>query len=266
MLPGGLFVAGVCKRDAVLRPLDGHLEEQIGVAMAGGDSLPVVVSGVLGAVLLSIGGKAVMPEQVASLTMADRQWLMLNLAHELQNGGCWFKGWCDNCEQPFDLYIDPRQLPVKTAGEGFPFAELDIGNDRLRLRLPNGADQERIAGLDADEAIALLLSVCLLSVNDGPVPAGYIDAFDADVLRKIDEALDKTSPYVGTTLATTCPECKQPKRMEINPYMLDATRHETLFQEVHTLASEYHWSERDILSLSRERRRLYLKLIENVVT
>ena len=261
-LPGGLLVDGQLKCDALLRPLDGWLEERVSVAMTDRGNLPVIVSNVLGAALLSIGGEAVMPEQVVSLTMADRQWLMLNLAHALQGGGYWLKGYCDSCKQPFDLYLDPKQLPVKTAGERFPFAELDLDGDKLRLRLPNGMDQERIVGFDADEAVAWLLSGCLLSVNGGPVQAGYADTLDADALQKIDEALDEVSPYVGTTLATACPECKHPQQMEINPYLLDTTRHEALFQEVHMLASEYHWSEREILSLSRERRRLYLKLIE----
>ena len=124
-------------------------------------------------------------------------------------------------------------------------------------------------GLDMDEAVTLLLFTCLLSVNDGSVPMGYVNAFDADALQKIDEALDEVSPYVGTTLVTACPECKQPQQIEINPYALDTTRHDALFQEVHMLAREYHWSEREIFSLSRERRRLYLRLIErsrNVVT
>ena len=261
-LPGGLLAAGRLECDAVLRPLDGRLEERISAAMTGGDNLPAVVSDILGAALLSIGGETVMPEQVVSLMMADRQWLMLNLAYALQGGGSWLKGYCVVCSRPFDLYLDPRQLPVKAAGEGFPFAEPDIGGDRLRLRLPDGADQQRIAGLDADEATTLLLSACLLSVNGEAVPAGYIDALDADALREIDEALDEVSPYVGTTLATACPECGRPRRIEINPYLLCATKQAALFQEVHMLASEYHWSERDILSLSRERRRLYMNLIE----
>jgi len=259
-LPGGLLVDGQRKCDAVLRPLDGWLEEQVGLAMTGGDSYPAIVSNVLRTALLSIGGEAVMPEQVASLSMADRQWLMLNLAQAFQGGGRWLKGHCGGCEQPFDVYIDPRQLPVKHAGEHFPFLELHMGEDKLRLRLPNGADQERIVGLDADEAVAVLLSACLLSVNDGPVTVGYVDALDADALQRIDEAFDEASPYVATTLITTCPECKRPQQMEMNPYVFDT--HETLFEEVHILAREYHWSERDILSLSRDRRRLYLKLIE----
>jgi len=253
---------GQCRCDAILRPLDGWLEERVSEAMVGRGNLPAVVSEVLSAVVLSIGGEAVVPEQVASLAMADRQWLMLNLSYILQGGGYWLKGCCDVCEQPFDLYLNPKQLPVKAAGEGFPFAEVILGESRLRLRLPNGADQERITGLDEEEAVVQLLSACLLSINEGPVPTGYVNELNADALQKIEEVLDEVSPHIGTVLATACPECKRPQQMEINPYWLNTTRHEALFQEVHALASEYHWSEREIFSLSRERRRLYLKLIE----
>ncbi|HEV7876481.1 hypothetical protein [Bradyrhizobium sp.] len=35
-----------------------------------------------------------------------------------------------------------------------------------------------------------------------------------------------------------------------------------LVNEVHTLASRYHWAERDILTLRLHRRRAYLALIE----
>jgi len=261
-LPGGLLIEGQRKCDALLRPIDGWLEEQVSVAMAGSNSLPAVVSNVLGAALLSLGGEAAAPKQVALLTVADRQWLMLHLSYALQDGGFWLKGHCESCQQPFDLYLDPRKLPVKVAGEGFPFAELTLDKRRLRLRLPNGADQERIAKLGEKEAAAQLLWACLLSVDGEPVSEDYVESLDGQALQKIEEALDEVSPHVGTLLATSCPECKQPQQIEVNPYGLSALRHETLFQEVHMLASEYHWSEREILSLSRQRRRLYLRLIE----
>jgi len=261
-LPGGLLMEGRRTRDAMLRPIDGHLEEQVSMAMVGRGSLPAVVSSVLSAALLSLGKEAASPKQLALLTMADRQWLMLNLARALQDGGFWLKGHCGDCKRPFDIYVDPRQLPLKTAGESFPFVELTLGEDKVRFRLPNGADQERIAGLEPGEAVTQLLSSCLLSVNSEPASAAYVDGLSLEALQKIEEAFDQVSPHVGTVLATACPECKQPQQMEINPYALFSARHESLFEEVHTLASEYHWSEKEILSLSRQRRRLYLRLIE----
>ncbi len=36
-----------------------------------------------------------------------------------------------------------------------------------------------------------------------------------------------------------------------------------LYKEVHTLASHYHWSENEILDLTRNKRKEYLELINN---
>ncbi len=44
-----------------------------------------------------------------------------------------------------------------------------------------------------------------------------------------------------------------------------AARGRFLYREVHTLARYYHWSEVDILALSRERRRRYLALIDRAL-
>jgi hypothetical protein len=37
---------------------------------------------------------------------------------------------------------------------------------------------------------------------------------------------------------------------------------DTFFQEVHTLAFNYHWSEKDILNLTRTKRQMYIDMIE----
>jgi len=34
-----------------------------------------------------------------------------------------------------------------------------------------------------------------------------------------------------------------------------------LYKEIHTLASRYHWSEKEILSMPTQKRKTYLKLI-----
>lgn len=34
------------------------------------------------------------------------------------------------------------------------------------------------------------------------------------------------------------------------------------FEQVHILASGYHWSERDILSMPRKRRNMYVQMLE----
>jgi hypothetical protein len=37
---------------------------------------------------------------------------------------------------------------------------------------------------------------------------------------------------------------------------------QSLFEEVHTIAFNYHWSEKDILSLTTAKRQMYVQMIE----
>ena len=37
---------------------------------------------------------------------------------------------------------------------------------------------------------------------------------------------------------------------------------EQFYKGIHTLALNYHWSEKDILDLTRKKREIYLKLLE----
>jgi hypothetical protein len=66
-----------------------------------------------------------------------------------------------------------------------------------------------------------------------------------------------------------CPECS---RTFLNPFdttafFLDEMRITAgqLLREVHALALHYHWSEADILSLTRERRRSHLSLLSDTL-
>lgn len=263
LLPGGVMREGRRQRGAVFRPLDGWLEERISGFIAEADPVPAMVSRILDAALLSLGGMPVEAGMAASLVIADRQWLMLNLAHQLRaEGDYWLQGCCQNCDSPFDLHVHPLQLPVVPAGEGYPHASVMLDGDRLCLRLPTGADQEKIVLADADTALSMLLSACLLSVNDAPVPPAYLDGLDEAQRTRLEEALDAVSPHVGVNLTTACPECGRHLVMEINPYGFLAAFSEEILREVHILAACYHWSERDILSLPRDRRKRYLRMIE----
>ena len=58
-----------------------------------------------------------------------------------------------------------------------------------------------------------------------------------------------------------CPECGEQQYAELDHYLLDAVDERLFYDEVHTLASHYHWSEADILDLPQAKRRLYIDLI-----
>jgi hypothetical protein len=162
-----------------------------------------------------------------------------------------------------DLLLDPvdehptREVTFEADGERWGAA----------FRLPNGGDQEAVASLartDPDAAGQAILERCLLSVTgphgraaDGPLPAGLVDAVEA--------AMAEADPQAETALAATCPECGEGFVTDLDAadYLFRelGSSARGLLHEVHQLALTYHWSEEAILSLTRGRRRTYLRLL-----
>ena len=72
-------------------------------------------------------------------------------------------------------------------------------------------------------------------------------------------------PQAEILLDLVCPACDAAFRtlLDIGDYFYRELQGRAgyLYQDVHLLALHYHWSEREILALSRRKRRLYLDLI-----
>ena len=244
LLPGGIVRDGARRRDFAFRPVDGALEVALAEAAAE-PSVPRAVTSVLAAALARLGGEPADVQTVRELAVGDRQFLVRQLSAHLGRDPVWLTAVCRACGESFDFQLRQAALPVKEAGDGFPFAEVD----GMRLRVPRGADQEAIADIDDDdEAIEALFARCLIE-GDGELEAAAA-------------ALEAASPEVALAALATCPSCDAANEVAIDPY-LGLQRHgEELFAEVHLLASTYHWSQAEILALPRERRRLYLRLID----
>ena len=258
LLPGGLLRERTLRRTFRFRPVSGELELAISESAEAAGSLPRCVSLVLGAALEQVGGEPGSPELAEALCVADRQFLMQQLAILLGMERSWRTAMCQGCGQRFDFPLELPQLPVKPAREGFPFAEVDTGLGRLRVRVPSGADQEAVARLQPEaRAMRTLLERCV-----EPLPADTsLEALSPEDVARIEEALEEVSPAVVTRLQAACPDCGTAQEVVVDPYLCLETG-SSLLEEVHILASAYHWSERDILALPRPRRRRYLDLID----
>jgi hypothetical protein len=127
----------------------------------------------------------------------------------------------------------------------------------VRFRLPTGADQESVLGLDEEQALEVLFARCLL--HDGG--RALTDAQKAEVIS----TMEKLAPELELELDLTCPECEHSftAPFDTTAFFFDEmrTRRRQLLQEVHLLALYYHWTEDEILRLTRSRRRAYLALL-----
>lgn len=261
-LLGGLPVDGRLMRSAHLRPITGQVEQQWVEIASAGTARPTCVSALLAAALDTVAGQPADECLVDALCVADRKRLMLQLAARMDGEQSWVSLTCERCGSRFDVGVDRSKLPTQPAGDGFPFAVVRVRRHTVKLRVPTGADQRWIAEAATEVTERDLLRRCLTAVDGEPPSVGFIDGLSDDEIDAMDAALDAVSPDIGTRLDVSCPECSHRQIAELDPYEMSMLRKDTFYEQVHTLAMNYHWSHQEILALPREQRCRYLTLIE----
>jgi hypothetical protein len=254
-LPGGLVLNGQRHRDFSFRPLTGHVE--LVLCHGTGSSVPQQVTRALASALLHVGGQVADADLVGSLAVGDRQFLMRQLAAQLDRRPLWLTCACRQCERSFDVPISEAQLPCKPAGPGFPEVELpELG---LRVRVPTGLDQALVADVEDGVAVRLLMARVATPLDPEATAPPLLSAEQALQVESVIEAM---APEVTTEIVVDCPECKASNHFSLSPYRCLRRSSDVLLDEVHTLASAYHWSEEAILGLTTDRRLAYLRRID----
>ncbi len=157
---------------------------------------------------------------------------------------------CRPCGEAFEFDLRPRRIAdaqdTQTAEVSAPDAEgwwhVDDG---FEIRAP------RLSDLGSDpEALRT-------RITRGP-------AIDPE---RIDAFLDRAAPVFDLDIDARCPNCdaQQAVRFSLADYLVSALANERpfLIRETHLLASQYGWSQREILDLSRTDRRAYAALVES---
>jgi len=262
-LPGGLALGeGWCLRQAELRALSGREEEWLASHPTAPSTLAVTET--LRGCLLRLGGAGTDRDTVRQLPVGDRDFLMLRL--RALTLGEMFRAVvvCPTCRERMDVSFHATDVPVESGGPAQPEYALDLpvasgGLRRIRFRLPTGADQEAVLGLDAETARTALLGRCLLGDDGAPLTPGECD--------EVEVAMERQATRIDLELDLTCPDCGASFTLpfDTTAFFLQELRAGTrqLMREFHSLAFHYHWSEADILAMQRGRRRLYLSLLSD---
>ncbi len=253
LLPGGLCREdGIVDREWALMPLDGHVELALWEAWHGARSKVGAVTRAIASAIALAGARENADDAAADLSVADRQFLLAQLARQLGASRFWLSADCTSCGKPFDVAVDLARLPVKTAGESYPFAEAKLAHRTVRLRAPTGRDQAAVEEI-ADEGQAVRTLVERLVERDAHAEPALSD----DDLEAIDEALQAVAPEVATAVTSACPDCgaDNATSFDVAELLLSSLRNP--LEEVHDIAATYHWGEGEILALPRERRHQY---------
>ncbi|MBB3543237.1 MULTISPECIES: hypothetical protein [unclassified Rhizobium] len=270
-LAQGLFRDGAVHRSATLVPLTGRAEFDLRDGVRAGWPNADLVSRLLASSVVRIGTlSGLLPADAAELTVGDRERLLFALYRLTFGANVDVVARCPDCEEIVELDIPARVAEPPPARQTAIYkveCECDSALWQISFRLPTGGDQARLAlavpeaGGDAD---VRLLRDCVVEATRNGWPVSIVDP-DAEILAAVEDAMRHADPAAESEVEFVCPGCG--KTVEV---VVDATtllrgtlmdgRH--VLRDVHRLASVYHWTEPDILALTRDRRADYLAMIE----
>jgi hypothetical protein len=173
---------------------------------------------------------------------------------------------CPACQEKLDVEFQATDIPVERRLQSVEIYVIELKSDEsssrnVHFRLPTGDDQESVSELDSATAEDALFSLCL--IDDGGTP------FMPDERRTVIEAMGQLAPTLDLDLDLKCPSCNHTfvAPFDMTAFFLEELRvsEPQLLREVHSLALYYHWSEREILGLTRARRRAYLSLLHETL-
>ncbi len=259
-LPGGLLANGQLHRDFSFKPLTGQLERIISDSGFALHSLAEQVTVILSHALHRVAGHKADEQSVRSLSSGDRQFLILQLQGLIDPSPQWLTSNCQACDEAIQFQIYPANMPVKPAGESFPQTSLTLSIGQVILRVPTGADEERMASTHNEKSALEMLLGRIISGND---PAFDISSLNNEDIDLIDNTLDEMCPQAANSASIECPYCSHQQSVAIDHYAWITRKTRQLDEDIHTLATHYHWSEPDILALPKNRRQRYLQLIEH---
>ena len=240
---------------ARLRPLCGADEASID----GDGSVDVVAF--LDRLLTKAPGTTVEPGRAADLAVCDCD--RLCAAIYLAYFGDWIEGRvaCVACREPFEMDFSLPNLMENLVGR--PSQEVSGPDDEgiftlpdgCRFRLPTAGNHRLVMAMGTDDAVAALLSQCVIG-GEPIVDTAIIEA-----------AMDQVGATLDLDLDATCPHCAmlQTVRFDIQSYLFRALGYERQFlnYEAHYIAKAYGWSYEEILGLRREDRRAFVRLIQS---
>lgn len=200
--------------------------------------------------------------QWAAASIGERDRALLRLREDLFGPRLDATVACPACGERLELAFTPEDITAPYLPSSEETWQLSVAGYDLSYRLPATAD---LLAIGAGGSRAALLNRCVEARRTGEIVQAA--ELPEAVSRAVSEAMAHADPQADVRLSLDCPACSHQWSAvfdilsflwgEVEDWALETVR------EVHALASAYGWSERDILSLSLRRRRMYLDMLGN---
>lgn len=196
----------------------------------------------------------------ANVSVGERDRQLLRLREQLFGPKVEATTRCPKCGSELELTFTARDLET-TIAEAQGELHLVSGEYEIDYRLPTTADLLELASGSGQSLTALLDRCVAARRGDGSVQSADLPAA---VIEKLSCRMAEADPYAEIQIALDCEGCSHRWTMvfDVVSYLWGEIEDwaERLLRDVHSLASAYGWSEREIVGMSALRRRLYLEL------
>ena len=258
------------------------------LVQAGPSLAATLVTEVLSRCVLRLGViSPVQPDVTRRLLVADRQYLLLQVRRATFGDpvhadlvcpwpDCGVQVSVDFAVSDVPVEEPPYRAPLHTMtlSDKAIAGRTDLGGDgEVCFRLPDGSDQEELSHLLAlNEADALTGLLCRCVQRLGPYrPPDQEHVSGLSVLARAEseQRMRQVAPRVEQSMAAACVGCGRTfvVPFDVQRFLLGELRTDSalLYQEVHYLAFHYHWSEHEIMAMTRDKRRTFIDVLADSI-
>ena len=204
--------------------------------------------------------------QAADLSIGQRDTRLLQL-REYQFGSRLSNTTnCPECSEQLEWFNDLKELQLQplSRDNNSPHYTLRLEDFEIVYRLPTTRDLITLTEINNADPESTLLNSCILEAKRN---GAYIDPLQlpAEITSAINNKMSDEDPQANITMLLTCAGCGHEWESvfdigrylwaEINSWAIG------LLGDVYFLAKTFGWSENHILSMSQQRRQLYLEMI-----
>jgi hypothetical protein len=169
------------------------------------------------------------------------------------------QGWisCPRCAEKLEFEVDSRAIAIGPA-ESEDISEKGVVVNGHLFRLPTTRDLAQAAqASDPAQAAMSIAENCRLDEGE-PV-------WSDEDLEQVGQQMAQADPMAEILINLRCPVCgnESSESLDMAGFFwaeIEARAKRLLF-EVHTLASRYGWTEKEVLSLSAQRRAFYMEMV-----
>jgi hypothetical protein len=258
---------GAVHSEVELSPLTGQEDAYLSNLMANVPSTRVITE-LLRRCIRRLGSLPVINDNVVrEMLVGDREFVVMRL-REMTWGStvnAILRCPAEDCNEPMDVTLSLGEIVVEPRPVLSRYFRMWLSSDsprEIEFRLPTGADQEALVGIeDEQSAVSALLARCTT------LDESEVDALSEAARCEIEEQMEKRAPQADIELEAMCPECRRlfSGQAAWPAYCLSemVSQSAMLERDVHCLAWYYHWSEAEVLSMTHAKRRRYVSLIED---